>query len=133
MSPTRPADRSTRTSAPPWSETAQSAAWRFFAVYWGSVLIVGLARPAGRTVTLAALTVLCALCSATQRILVGVGLGFVGWLFATGFVANPSGTLHLHGVGDAARLALLTAAAGLAAYLTGPRFRDRQNTVRGHS
>lgn len=101
-----------------------SAAGRLLATYWGSVVVVDVARPSGPAVTLVALSALVATCSVGQRARVALGLGVVAWLFLTGLVVNAYGDLTVHGA-DVVRLALLASVAALAAALT-PAARGRR-------
>lgn len=86
---------------------------RLFVALWGGLAVVDLARASGAStgVQIALLATLAALCSLGQPRRTALALGAVTWLVATGFVMNQFGELHLTGIGDLVRLALLAAVA----------------------
>jgi hypothetical protein len=104
-------------SSPDW--LVQLPGFRYFAVFWGSMVAVDLGRLLSSTVW--ASTVLLAgivcLCSRGQRPALVAAAGVTGWLFLTGFVVNDGGALTLTGAADAGRLFLLLTCAGLGAAL----------------
>jgi hypothetical protein len=86
---------------------------RLLLSFWGALLAVDAGMVAGvsRVISIVLVAVVVAACSARQRAVVAVPIGFVGWLVVTGFVINDYGELALTGSGDLWRLVALLAMA----------------------
>ena len=110
-----------RTTVPrsdvPLRELWPDAGARLFVAYWGALVVIDLTDG---TAAVAAMAALVSVCSARQRVAVGLAVAGEGWLFLVGFLGHGHGELVLHGTGDAGRLLLLLAVAAATAALTPP-------------
>jgi phosphotransferase system glucose/maltose/N-acetylglucosamine-specific IIC component len=88
-------------------------AYRLFVVFWGGMALADLTRAVNTPAPLQFIVIaaLAAICCARQGRGTALAVAVIAWLVVTGFVVNAYGVLHLTGVADGVRLAILTVVA----------------------